>query len=79
MKQTDDKAKHRYRYVITQLVNHGLPVSAVLRTHPEVTIIHELDASTALVEMSDEMSRQLAREFPDLAVEPNLQYRLSTR
>lgn len=39
-----------------------------------VHILGELDASTALVEMSEETRDLVERRYPELTVEPNLEY-----
>ena len=66
------------QYLVVQTEQSRMvSVCTLLKGHPGVAILDQLDDSTALVEMSHETCLQLTRQFPDLAVEPNLRYNVS--
>jgi hypothetical protein len=72
------KRHKRKEYLVTPSARRRkLRVSLVLRQHPGVTILDELDESTALVTMSDRAHHRLAQEHPELTIEPNIMYTLS--
>ena len=61
---------------MTPSVRRNLRVCVVLRQHG-VTILDELDASTALVKMSDTEHHRLSQQHPELTIEPNVMFTLS--
>lgn len=63
------------KYVVSPPARQrNLRVSALLRKCPGVTVLDELDDSTALVVMSDRAHDQLSQEHPELVIEPDLIY-----
>jgi hypothetical protein len=65
------------KYVVTPAARQvSLRVSAVLEHCPGITVLDELDDSTALVIMSDRTHHRLSKEHPELVIEPDLIYTL---
>jgi len=50
-------------------------VAQMVQTVQGVSVLDELDEQTALVRMSDQVSRAVQERFPELFVEPNIPYR----
>jgi Ethanolamine utilization protein EutJ (predicted chaperonin) len=67
----------RKKYVVSPSARQrNLRVSALLRRRRGITVLDELDDSTALVVMSDRALDQLSQEHPELVIEPDLIYTL---
>jgi hypothetical protein len=56
-----------------------ISVRALLENCPDVVILDELDSSTVLAEMSEDVRKKINRKLPQLVIEPNLQYKISVR
>lgn len=71
--------RRKYKqYLVTPAARRSkVPVCSVLRQHRGVTILNELDESTALVKMSDRQHNLLVRNHPELTIEPNIMFTLS--
>jgi len=64
------------RYVVTPAMSGSrMQLGQVLSKYPKVILLDRLDDSAALVEMSDRDRTRLARQHPELVIEPNIAYR----
>ena len=71
------KKMQTHQYVVfATLRDPSSSLSALLKNHPGIRILQQLDESTALVEMSDETSHVLIGQHPEIVVEPNIRYAL---
>lgn len=72
------KRRKYKQYLVTPSARRSnIHVCSVLRQHRGVTILNELDKSTAVVKMSDRQHDQLVRNHPELTIEPNIIFTLS--
>lgn len=64
-----------HQYVVTQSRNSGVRVDDVLRRYKGVEVLAVHDHSTVLVQMPVNVQETVAREHPELVIEPNIVYK----
>lgn len=62
-------------YVVSTRRAVDCSVGTLLSEYGDATVLDELDATTALVEMPRYVARRLEREHPELLVEENVPYK----
>lgn len=70
------KLSDNQEFVITSADAAKPDITDILRDYPALDILDSLDAATVLVQMTETERQTLARNHPELAIEPNILYQL---